>query len=529
MEDKNFAVKLFDLLSVIIFYVVFWLITIFIGHLPPHPAAPIIFLKQAVFPYPLWYQYGFLASLSAASLMIIFNPFRSQTGDYGGSHFASEKEIKKFGLRAKDGVILGIKNNQYIRTNEPLSTLIYAPPGTGKTAGVIIPSLLSCRNSAIIHDPKEELYEKTAAYRSKFSKVIKFSPGDFGSSRWNPLSKKELPQDWADIETTISRIAHSFFIPAKKNEDDMWVREARSLFLFWALYLIHKNGETSFPDILSASLDLKDEAPDPQSLIALALSEAELPQRLTLEGNSLISKADREFSGVFGTYKSYMNIFLDTRVSLNLSKSDFYLKELRQEKTSIYLTVKNADQTRLKPILSLFFEIAALTALDHEPTPNEQSITLFIDEFVRLGRMKEVLEMPAIGRSYKLNALFVCQSISQVTDIYGKEGADKLKNTCAYHIVFTQNEANIAKDISDSIGKKTRLRKSYSGNWSKLLKNINESYEGVPLLLPQQIMSLPSGKNLLLVQNHFETPILAKTALWFKDETQAKHIKIGYN
>jgi len=500
-------------------------IVIILGDYPFHIAAPLYFLKNE-FPYPAWYPYSFLGILTFISLLLIFNPFRRFFSSYGGAHWAGISEIKKFKLSADQGIILGVKNNRYLRTQEPLSVLVYAPPGTGKTAGIIIPSLLSSLNSVIVHDPKEELFQKTSKYRSEFSKIIKFSPGDQDSVSWNPLSKEELPSEWADIETIVSRIAHSLFTPSKnKGEDDMWVREARSLFMFWSLYLIARTGETSMPEILEKSMNLGD-SPDLQTVIALALEEEkELPQRVIIEGNSLLGKADREFSGVLGTYKSYMNIFLDSRISKNLSGSNFSLKSLRAEKTSIYLTVKNADQTRLKPILTLFFEAATLAALDHEPAAHEEGITLFIDEFVRLGRMKEVLEMPSIGRSYKLNAVFVCQSISQLIDIYGVEGADKLKNTCAYHAVFTQNEFKTAKDISDSIGKKTRLRKSYSGQFGKIIKNTQEGQEGVPLVLSQEIMSLPQGKTLILVQNHFETPILAETALWFKDKTLSKHIE----
>ena len=36
-------------------------------------------------------------------------------------------------LRDDQGIILAVKGKKYIRTNEPLSVNIYAPPGTGKT------------------------------------------------------------------------------------------------------------------------------------------------------------------------------------------------------------------------------------------------------------------------------------------------------------------------------------------------------------------------------------------------------------
>ena len=511
---KRFNCYLIDISALAAAYCILIAAVTYWGHLPVSLKAPLIAVKAIGFPWPKWFQYSFLASLGVGSLIMIFNPFRMDDASYGGAHFATEPEIKKLGLRDEKGVILAVKNGRYIRTDQPLSVLVYAPPGSGKTAGIIIPSLLSCGNSAIVHDPKGELLEKTGPRRSEFSRIVKFSPGDPDSAKWNPFSKKELPESWDDVQVVVDRIAASLITEEKGKTGDYWTREARSVFIFWALYLINRDGETSLPKILNEALATGD----PQETTAMAMDEMEdLPDRIKTEANGLLAKADKEFASVLGTFKSFMNVFLDARVSRNLAESDFSLWDLRKEPMTIYLTVKNTDQTRLKTLLSLFFELATLTMLDHEPTGDEQRVTLFLDEFVRLARMQEVLEMPAIGRSYKMNAVYICQSFSQIVGIYGQEGADQLKNTCSYHVFFAQNEQKVADDISKSIGNRTRKRKSYSTGGRGLFKNNSESGEGVALVLPQEIMSLKNGRVLIAKQNAFETPVDAKAAFWFKD------------
>ncbi|MCP3944149.1 MAG: type IV secretory system conjugative DNA transfer family protein, partial [Desulfobacteraceae bacterium] len=196
-----------------------------------------------------------------------------------------------------------------------------------------------------------------------------------------------------------------------------------------------------------------------------------LPERAVLEGNGLLNSPDGEFGSIVSTFKTNLSVFFDPRVSANLSGSDFSLMDLRKERTTIYITVKNSDQTRLKSIMSLFFETCTLAMLDHEPTKDEYPVTAFLDEFVRMARMKELLEMPAIGRSYKFNAIYVCQSFSQIVDIYGQAGADQLKNTCSYHVFFAQNEQKVAEDISKSIGDLTRDKLTYSGSGKGLTRN----------------------------------------------------------
>ena len=41
-----------------------------------------------------------------------------------------------------------------------------AQTGTGKTAGMVIPNLLLCDHSMIVHDPKGELYDLTGKVRA---------------------------------------------------------------------------------------------------------------------------------------------------------------------------------------------------------------------------------------------------------------------------------------------------------------------------------------------------------------------------
>ena len=526
---KSTICKLMDFSTILVFYLIFWAGVVFFGELPLsldnlYLNAPLLALKKLSFPYPDWFQYSFLGALGVAAFVPILNPFRTKSGLYGSAHFAVEKEIKQMGLRDKTGLILAVKGRDYIRTNEPLSCLIYAPPGSGKTAGIIIPSLISCSNSAIVHDPKGELYAKTHRRRSEFSKIIKFSPGEAGSLQWNPLSKEELPSQWEDIENHVDRISSTVIPDNPKNPGDHWPRAARNFFMFWALFLIHRDGETSLPSILEEPLKTSSV----QDSIAVIIDEFEttLPKRVLYAGNSLINSPEGEFGSILSTFQTNLSVFFDSRVAANLSGSDFSLKDLRNERTTIYLTVKNSDQTRLKSILGLFFETATLTMLDHEPTKDEYPVTAYLDEFVRMARMQELLEMPAIGRSYKFNAIYVCQSISQIVDIYGQSGADQLKNTCAYHVIFAQNEQKVAEDISKSIGNVTRSKLSESsGSKGSFTKSKSESKEGFALIMPQQIMSMKKGRLLICQQNNFETPVDAKIAFWFLDSAIKDHVQ----
>jgi len=101
-------------------------------------------------------------------------------------------------LLDSSGVVLGRFRDKLLRTSATLSTLVLAAPGTGKTTGVAIPTLLAAGNEAwsmVIFDIKGELYDLTAGWRAKHGPVFRFDPKGRESAKWNPLSPtKSLPR-----------------------------------------------------------------------------------------------------------------------------------------------------------------------------------------------------------------------------------------------------------------------------------------------------------------------------------------------
>jgi len=97
--------------------------------------------------------------------------------------------------------VLGYFKKKPLMMNECLSALCVAPPGTGKTEGVVIPTIFECNNvSMIINDPKPELKQKTSGYRATVGPVFIMNwAGQDDPERgiyypsWNPLSPEHVP------------------------------------------------------------------------------------------------------------------------------------------------------------------------------------------------------------------------------------------------------------------------------------------------------------------------------------------------
>jgi type IV secretion system protein VirD4 len=528
---NNATALVIDLSALLVLYLLATLLVVVFGHAHFEPwVVPKLWAQSWKSP-PMFLIGATSAGVIAGLGLVAWNPFRDGSTAYGNARWGKLADMKEMGLASQRGIILGLAFGHYVRTSEPLSVLVLAPPGAGKTSGIAIPTLLSCGNSMIICDVKGELYSLTSKRRAQFSRVLKFQPASADTNKWNPFDKAELPDNWSDIVIHVERVATILFKTEKSG--DYWVEEGRSVFVFYALYLIHKmltatddaeRPYVSIPEIRAKALA---EA-DVQGWIAQVLDqEQDLPERVVQEGNSLVGKADKEFSGVFSTFKSKLNVFADDRVRNAMSGTDFNAQELRRERTSLYVMVKLVDMARLRVLLNLLFEMTAATLMSEEAKSGEHYVTFMLDEFVRMGRLDIIKDMPALSRSYKLNVVFIAQDYGQIRELYGDAALTIFDSTTAYKVVFAQDEISTREKVSKFIGNTTRRRRSTSTGRGKGIldagsRTESESLEGVPLVTPQDVGTIPKGRCIVLAKDYHNRPIKAKTAYWFKDPQMKK-------
>ncbi len=139
--------------------------------------------------------------MADSSLVSEFNPNDKDKLDEKSSRKANKEDIEKMGLLDGFMMVLGYFKKKPLMMKECLSTLCVAPPGTGKTYGVVVPTIFECNNvSMIINDPKPELKQITSAYRSTIGPVFIMNwAGQDDPARgiyypsWNPLSPEHVP------------------------------------------------------------------------------------------------------------------------------------------------------------------------------------------------------------------------------------------------------------------------------------------------------------------------------------------------
>ncbi len=187
-----------------------------------------------------WYMYvpfiPFISFWLVIIIGVIINPHEYRPNIFGGGRMARYADIKKMKLFDGFCVVLGRFNGKLMKMPETLSCLVVAPPGTGKTVGVVIPTILESPGlSLIVNDPKPELCYNTTAYRATIGPVFVINWGEKDDPEkgiyypsWNPLSASCLPPLGSDREKYIDSMVAVLVEEPKGGADPHWSKTGRN-------------------------------------------------------------------------------------------------------------------------------------------------------------------------------------------------------------------------------------------------------------------------------------------------------------
>lgn len=501
--------------------------------------------------------------------------FNKNDNLYGTARWGNVKDLKKFGLCETHGVVLA---QQYSAESEAIinkkgnfglklkkaaplichagtsHTLVIAPTRSGKGVGTVVPTCCSYRESMIIFDPKGELYNMTAGYRKKFSRVIKFSPVQLETACFNPLEEVELDENaFRDIGTILTNI----FQKGEKGGDsnsDFFDNNARDLLtgvIFHVLSAVDENGQFLYKKeeqciagvlrIFARAAAGEDDEGNP-----LPAGEALLDEMIGskhIDKNGVVSdyihgivldvamsakqQHEKVRSDIMQTVQSKLNLFRDPFIKNVTSRSDFKLSDFYESKEpiSLYLTLPFGDVDRIMPVFQLIIDFIVRRFSSGELRAGEKEkvlkhpILFMIDEFPVLGNMKFLATSLGILAGYGLRFYLVVQAYQQLVKIYGQENT--FIDNCRYILIYAPNNPQDAEKFSKMIGKKSVTKENLSISGSRFqvaLNNLNSSSQevAVDLINPDELMKVPYTDCIIL--GHNMPPVMAKKNVFYADE-----------
>lgn len=488
----------------------------------------------------------FLGSMVAVAA----GPALGRAGKYGDARWATRADLRCFrpGLAARSGVVLGRFGGigrfggRLLMSAEPLSSLVVAPAGTGKTDGVIVPSVLMCDPfSIVVNDPKGELYERTAGHRATLGRVlrIEWTAGATGSVCWNPIDLRSLPAERGARGDLVDRLI-AVLIPG--DERDFWISSGRAALAACTLFQIYEGERRGFAPSFGSTLEWiarlgEGQNPDVDDPVRPNLDRAariadieSYPSRIGAWLRQLAMMDYRTRSNVVATVSAALKIFSNENVASVTARTDFTLGDLRGidgKPVTVYIVVPAFDQDAFGKITALFVESATRFLTERKPSRGELGVRFILDEVGFLPPIQAISMGPAITRGYGVSFLFACQDYGQLKDRWGQGGLDNIITNTAFKVVLSQNHPDTAAMISRAVGNATRKRKSRSKSIGLDRSpftggSISEQQEGVPLIRPEEIMSMEFGRHFVLAQNHVKRPIWCRSAYYMHVPTLRK-------
>lgn len=446
-----------------------------------------------------------------------WRPFRKPETIHGDAHWATPSEIKKMGLRSKQGVLLGNFKNKLLVAEGFQHILLFAPTGSGKGVGFVIPNLLFWEQSVIVHDIKLENYELTSGWRKKHLKQKVFL--------WNPASPDGIshcynPMDWISTKPgqmvdDVQKICN-FLLP----EQEFWQNEARALLTGVMLYLVCP--DTDKPATLGEVVrTLRNDDVVYNLAVVLDTLGKKIHPVAYMNIASYLQKPDKERGSVTSTANSSLELWANPLIDTTTATSDFNLHEFKITPHTCYVGLTPDNITRLKPLMSMFYQQCAAFFTAHMPRPNEKfGVLMLMDEFPTLGKMEQFQAGIAYFRGYKVRLFLIIQDTEQLKGIYEESGMNSFLSNSTYRITFAANNMETANLISQLLGNKTAQQISY--NKPKYLdlnpgaRSLHVSDVQRALLLPQEVIQLPREDQIILIES--QPPIRAKKIFYFKDK-----------
>jgi type IV secretion system protein VirD4 len=472
------------------------------------------------------------ASTLIFAILAVALTFRQQLTEYGQAKFQAKPEMKTNGLLQPlgAGMVFGklgapSKTAPYVSATFQKfpHCLVVAPTRAGKGVGYVIPNTLLFNGSIVVLDVKGEIFEATSRHRqAEGDAVYRFSPFDFEhpTHRYNPLERVARIENLEQRYTELAKISDYFLTVSDKGTAGDFLTEGRELFVAAGLLAVEK-GKPTIGEIS-------------RILFGRGATQAVYGEHAEEVKHPNAAQTFRKFAGYSDrTLSSHasvlggagMTLWNNPAVDRATSGNDFSFVDLRKRPMSIYVVVNADDIRTLSPLIRLFFGelIATMRSTLPDPKSEPWPVMVMLDEFDQLGPMPIVEQALKQLAGHGARVSIITQSIPGLDNIYGENVRLSLESAAGMKLYLAANDKKTAGEISDALGKTTKLSVSDSVSRDRDFmqrRSVSRRMEERPLLTPDEVRRLNPDQAILIPER--QNPLLVQRIVYFQDPTFKK-------
>lgn len=488
-----------------------------------------------------WFSHLSLRVLAFGALFAVLRAWRERpeqppSGEEDWQPAASAREqaqglastVRARCARMGGGAYLGLdEDGGWVCADPEHAVMVLGPPRSGKTSGIVIPSVLAAPGPVVSTATKRDVMAATAASRAQVGEVWLYDPaGDCeqwpaGVRRlcWSPIPAAAT---W-DGALLMARAMTAAGHPGKgTTHEDHW-RERSTALLAPLLHAAH----------------LTDR---PVSQLVAWVLRGELdPARKTLEDHGAQTAAD-VLAGIIGTDERERSSILSATAGVlaaynadatrrNAAHPNFDPDAFVLGTDTLYITATAHKQALCAPLVVGLLEQIRHATYKHAPTllaENRPPVYLALDEAANIAPIHDLPALASEAGGQRLHLLIGLQDLSQARKRWGETAADGFlslfqtkvilngiadpKTLEALSLVLGEYDRQLASQTIGSTEADVLLIRKHKHPASDS-HSVSYQTQRQRVLTPGEIASLPDGRALHL---HGTSWQLIRTTPWYR-------------
>jgi type IV secretion system protein VirD4 len=443
----------------------------------------------------------------------------------GSATWATPRELRPLRVRRPEPgrVILGRTGGAFGRllaAEDCHSVLVFGPPGSFKTAGVVIPAILEWTGPVLATSVKPDVIKATRTHRERRGEVVVLDPlGSSGlaGARWTPLA---FCRSWAGAQQMAATIAHTADLGTLGTAEHKYWKTLGQKLLAPLLFAAARDGR-SMTEVLRW-VDLREDQE-----VAKLLADSEVDGAITAWEASQ-SRTDKARDSVYGTAEDLLAIYADERVQRFTAGHDLAEQDFLAGDHTLYLYAPVHEQRRLRPL----FETVAMQLVQ---TAQEQAarapdgmldprLLCALDEAGNVAALELLPEWATTGRGQGIQLLSVWHDQAQLVHRYGDRAATILNGHRAK--VFLSGLADVgALELgSRLIGDQAVTETNYSTDpGGRVAASQATSYR--PLVPVEELRRLQPGEGIVVYGHLRPVRIQVRPHYTGREQRRRQHLE----
>lgn len=438
---------------------------------------------------------------------------------FGSARWAQPDELRPLlkGREAFDhpsSILLGAHEGdgttppQFVHWEGDGHLLTLAPTRTGKALTTIVPNLLRYRGSAVVFDPKGELYAMTSKWRREnVGPVYRLAPFDDGNNpatqgflrhRYNPLAHIRSAKEARELAQLL--------FPRDPRGVEFFVEDAVAFVTAVILYVLE-----AAPPERKTLAEVRRFVSGPEDELRRMIGDmrGSRHELVAEAANVVLGKSrDRGFPSLRDTLNTKFSMWGASDIVDSVSGSDFDFADLKQSPATVYIELPFESVEPFAPWVRVVLK-SALDAMLHSGPKRGADVLFVLDEFLALGPFEEFRNAIRTHAGAGVKLWFFLQDLGTLEQYYPNGGWRPFMN-CAVKQYFGVNDYATAEMLSKVLGTRTvgyvsqsegGSASSHGSDWTRDGQGANigvthgESvhYASRPLLTPDEVRELLGG------------------------------------